>query len=108
MCLVIISPCWCGAKALLFSVSSRLSLSELHSLDLSGNPQLRADGCLQLLQLRTRLSHLNLAGCGLCSPLPEAVLQGIGDWLANGKTVLEFAGNQISHSDKLLMAAYKN
>ena len=104
------SPVCCilGAEAVLLSVASRLSLSELQGLDLSGTPRLGADGCLQLLQLHKRLSRLNLAGCGLRSPLPEAVLQGIGEWLAGKKAVLELAGNQISRTDKLLIATYQD
>ena len=76
-------------------------------MDLSGNPRLGADGCLELLKACKRLTRLGLASCGLCSPLPEDVLQAIGGWLAGGNTMLELAGNQIDRTDKLLIAPYR-
>ena len=67
----------------------------LKLLDVSGNEGLGNQGCLELLHCCTMMAHLrlNLAACGMCSPLPNEVITNLLELLA--KRRVEIVGNDI-------------
>ena len=72
-------------------------------LDVSGNEGLGNQGCLELLHCCTMMAHLrlNLAACGMCSPLPNEVITTLLELLA--KRRVEIVGNDIDQTDHMLM-----
>ena len=75
----------------------------LKLLDVSGNEGLRNQGCLELLQCCAVMAdlRLNLAACGMCSPLPNELITTLSERLT--KRRVEIVGNDIDQTDHMLM-----
>ena len=75
----------------------------LKLLDVSGNEGLRNQGCLEVLHRCAVMAdlRLNLAACGMCSPLPNELITNLSDHLT--KRRVEIVGNDIDQTDHMLM-----
>ena len=75
----------------------------LKLLDVSGNEELGNQGCLDLLHCCASAAdlRLNLAACGMCSPLPNELITTLSELLA--KRRVEIVGNDVDQTDHMLM-----